>query len=72
VYHWIDERGKKIKCAAPEYIDSAMTFIQKTLSNETIFPTRLGKHMTHIILSLSLSANHCTENLIIDTRSISE
>jgi hypothetical protein len=31
-----------LKCSAPEYIDYAMTFIQKTISNEEIFPTRLG------------------------------
>jgi hypothetical protein len=34
-----------VKCSAPEYIDYAMTFIQKTISNEDIFPTRLGKYL---------------------------
>jgi len=43
LYQWIDERGKKIKYSAPQYIELSMTFIQKHLSNENIFPTRLGK-----------------------------
>ncbi|CAF4949633.1 unnamed protein product [Rotaria sp. Silwood1] len=41
LYYWIDERGKKVKYSAPQYIELIITFIQKTLSNETIFPTRL-------------------------------
>lgn len=42
-YLWVDERNKKAKYAAPQYIDLSMMFIQKTLSDETIFPTRLGE-----------------------------
>ncbi|CAF2509388.1 unnamed protein product [Rotaria sp. Silwood2] len=41
LYYWIDERGKKVKYSAPQYIELAIIFIQKSLSNETIFPTRL-------------------------------
>ncbi|CAF1131376.1 unnamed protein product [Adineta steineri] len=44
LYYWIDERGKKLKCSAPQYIDSAMTFMQKILSNDMIFPTRLDRN----------------------------
>jgi hypothetical protein len=44
LYYWIDERGKKVKYSAPQYIELTMTFIQKNLSNENIFPTRLGKN----------------------------
>lgn len=39
-YLWFDEKGKKTKVAAPQYIDYVMTFIQKTISDETIFPTK--------------------------------
>jgi hypothetical protein len=42
--YYFDEKNKKMKCSAPEYIDNAMTFIQKTISNEEIFPTRLGNY----------------------------
>lgn len=43
VYCWIDEKNKKIKHSAPQYIELSMVFIQKTLSDETIFPTRLDQ-----------------------------
>jgi len=43
VYYWIDEKNKKIKHSAPQYIELSMVFIQKTLSDETIFPTRLDQ-----------------------------
>ncbi|CAG0918365.1 unnamed protein product [Notodromas monacha] len=39
-YLWFDEKGKKTKVAAPQYIDYVMTFVQKTLSDESIFPTK--------------------------------
>ncbi|XP_019869512.2 MOB kinase activator-like 2 isoform X2 [Aethina tumida] len=40
IYLWFDEKGKKTKVAAPQYIDYVMTFIQKTISDENIFPTK--------------------------------
>jgi hypothetical protein len=43
LYCWIDERGRKVKYSAPQYIELATTFIQRNISNENIFPTRLGK-----------------------------
>ncbi|CAF1625701.1 unnamed protein product [Adineta ricciae] len=43
-YSWLDERNKKVRYSAPQYIDLSMMFIQKTLSDETIFPTRLDQH----------------------------
>jgi hypothetical protein len=39
-YLWFDEKGKKTKVAAPQYIDYVMTFIQKTITDENIFPTK--------------------------------
>ncbi|GJQ84536.1 hypothetical protein Trydic_g20032 [Trypoxylus dichotomus] len=39
-YLWFDEKGKKTRVAAPQYIDYVMTFIQKTISDENIFPTK--------------------------------
>ncbi|XP_044734861.1 MOB kinase activator-like 2 isoform X2 [Chrysoperla carnea] len=39
-YLWFDEKGKKTRVAAPQYIDYVMTFIQKTVSDESIFPTK--------------------------------
>lgn len=41
-YLWFDEKGKKVRVAAPQYIDYVMTFTQKTINDETIFPTKFG------------------------------
>ncbi|XP_069675375.1 MOB kinase activator-like 2 isoform X5 [Periplaneta americana] len=39
-YLWFDDKGKKTRVAAPQYIDYVMTFTQKTISDESIFPTK--------------------------------
>lgn len=41
-YTWIDERGKKIRLSAPQYIDYVMTYAQRTVNDEGIFPTKFG------------------------------
>lgn len=59
-YLWFDEKGKKTKVAAPQYIDYVMTFIQKTISDENIFPTKYGNILVFFIDSHSkwlISAN---------------
>ncbi len=38
----MDDKGKKTKLSAPQYIDYVMTFVQKTINDETIFPTKHG------------------------------
>ncbi|XP_063585171.1 uncharacterized protein LOC134762562 [Penaeus indicus] len=42
-YLWFDEKGKKTRVAAPQYVDYVMTFTQKTINDESIFPTKFGK-----------------------------
>ena len=42
VFHWQDDRGKRIHCSAPQYCDSAMTYCQQMVTNTAIFPTRFG------------------------------
>ena len=39
-YQWIDDRGKKSRVSAPQYIDYIMTYVQKTINDESIFPTK--------------------------------
>ncbi|XP_047022887.1 MOB kinase activator-like 2 isoform X3 [Helicoverpa zea] len=39
-YAWYDDRGKKSRVAAPQYVDYVMTFTQKTVNDETVFPTK--------------------------------
>ncbi len=41
-YLWVDDKGKKTRLSAPQYIDYIMTFVQKTINDETIFPTKHG------------------------------
>lgn len=41
-YQWIDDRGKKCKCSASQYIDYVMSFSQKHVHDESVFPTKYG------------------------------
>ncbi|ODM95088.1 MOB kinase activator-like 2 [Orchesella cincta] len=40
LHPWYHEKGKKAKVSAPQYIDYVMTFIQNTIHDETMFPTK--------------------------------
>uniref|UniRef100_H2YEV6 Uncharacterized protein n=1 Tax=Ciona savignyi TaxID=51511 RepID=H2YEV6_CIOSA len=42
-YTWVDERGKKLKCTGPQYVDYVMTFCQKCASNQELFPTKYAQ-----------------------------
>ncbi|XP_056307776.1 MOB kinase activator 2a isoform X1 [Danio aesculapii] len=52
IYYWYDERGKKTKCTAPQYVDLVMTFVQKLVTDEEIFPTKYGKDFPNSFESL--------------------
>jgi len=41
-YQWVDEKGKKSRLSAPQYIDYIMTYVQKSINDETTFPTKHG------------------------------
>ncbi|XP_072033758.1 MOB kinase activator 2-like isoform X2 [Amphiura filiformis] len=41
-YYWHDEKGKKTKCSAPLYIDYVMTYAQRTMNDESTFPSKYG------------------------------
>jgi hypothetical protein len=40
--YWIDDKGKKFKYSASQYIDTVLTFISKTVNDESLFPTKIG------------------------------
>ncbi|EHB17870.1 Mps one binder kinase activator-like 2, partial [Heterocephalus glaber] len=42
-YYWYDERGKKVKCTAPQYVDFVMSSVQKLVTDEDMFPTKYGR-----------------------------
>ena len=39
---WVDDKNKKKSCSAPQYIDLVMSFTQRNLDDESIFPTKYG------------------------------
>jgi len=41
-YLWLDEKGKKNKLSAPQYVDYVMTYVQKVVNDESTFPTKHG------------------------------
>ncbi|RUS82683.1 hypothetical protein EGW08_009520, partial [Elysia chlorotica] len=42
-YFWYDDKGKKSKYTAPQYIDYVMAHIQKLITDEAIFPTKFDR-----------------------------
>lgn len=40
VYQWVDDRGRKSKVSASQYMDFAMTFIQSRIDDESLFPSK--------------------------------
>ncbi|XP_012688155.1 MOB kinase activator 2-like isoform X3 [Clupea harengus] len=49
---WQDEKGKKIKCTAPQYVDFVMSSVQKIVTDEDIFPTKYGKEFPNTFETL--------------------
>jgi len=43
IYLWYDDKGKKTKLPAPQYIDMVMTMVQKQVFDESVFPTKYGQ-----------------------------
>jgi hypothetical protein len=41
-FHWSDEKGKKFKYSAAQYIDTVLTNSGKIVTDEQLFPTRIG------------------------------
>ena len=53
-YLWVDEKGKKTRLTAPQYVDLLMTYVQKTINDESIFPTKHGQNLKPIVSWLNL------------------
>lgn len=41
-YMWQDDKGKKVKCSAPQYTDYVMTYVHKTINDAALFPLKHG------------------------------
>ena len=42
-YLYVDEKGKKCKCSAPDYVNLVMSDCQKLIKDESVFPTKYGR-----------------------------
>ncbi len=77
-FFWLDEKGKKFKYSASQYIDTVLTYIAKIISDESYFPTKCGhpfpvnfdslvkkihKHLFHILAHMYHS--HYKELLLL-------
>lgn len=56
IYYWYDEKGKKTKCTAPQYVDFVMSLCQKLVTDEEIFPTKYGESLPAGVLLLPPAA----------------
>ncbi|XP_065835593.1 MOB kinase activator 2-like [Oscarella lobularis] len=53
VYTWHDDKHKKVKLSAPQYVDLIMTTCQKQLQDESLFPTKFGQDFpSHFVTSI--------------------
>ena len=59
-FQWIDERGKRTRLPAPQYIDFALTYIQRTVNDESVFPTKFGETPT-VTLTPAVDADSCAD-----------
>jgi len=46
-YQWVDERGRRVKCSAAQYMDHVLSMMQSLVNDETVFPTKYGLSVTH-------------------------
>jgi hypothetical protein len=51
-FFWLDEKGKKLKYSAPQYIDQCLTYCSKIISDEHLFPTKIGSQFPGTFESL--------------------
>ena len=55
-YLYVDEKNKKCKCPAPDYVNLVMSDCQKSIKDESVFPTKYGK-LQLVISGITKSSN---------------
>lgn len=66
-YYWYDERGKKVKCTAPQYVDFVMSSVQKLVTDEDVFPTKYGMSFaacTQLLMQSQQVLQHWTREFL--------
>lgn len=46
-FTWVDDKGKKIRMSAHQYVEIVIVSVQKLVTDEAMFPTKYG--MYHIL-----------------------
>ncbi|ESO00919.1 hypothetical protein HELRODRAFT_124681, partial [Helobdella robusta] len=64
-YQWVDEKGKKTKYNAPQFVDLLLSSIQKYVEDETIFPTKYGNKFPQTFEAI-IRKVHCRLQQIIN------
>lgn len=52
IVSWLDDKGKKIKCSAEEYMNFALSYSQRCCSDESLFPTKYDKSFPTVIMTI--------------------
>ena len=43
IFYWVSERNKKMRPTAPTYIEMVMSWTEKQIKDENVFPTKYGE-----------------------------
>ena len=54
-YLYVDEKNKKCKCPAPDYVNLVMSDCQKSIKDESVFPTKYGKCKLPFLLPVKVA-----------------
>lgn len=61
---WSDEKGKKVKCSAVQYMNYALVYSQRCCSDETIFPTKYDKPFPSTLAVVLKKIYRCLLNIL--------
>ena len=42
-FTWVDDRGKKIRMSAHQYVELVIVSVEKLVTDDSTFPTKYGK-----------------------------
>ncbi len=59
-YLYVDEKNKKSNRPAPDYVNFVMNDCQKSIKDESVFPTKYGKSRSAVISCSRLTLTDCS------------
>ncbi len=48
-FTWVDDKGKKIRMSAHQYVELVIVSVEKFVTDEGTFPTKYGKYNIFVI-----------------------